>query len=393
MATTTSIPSVTTAAATVRTAVERVPWYVWCSVIAVTSAMIGGQWDISWHRSIGRDTFWTPAHLAIYLCGVLAGISCGYLILATTFGNFSRLRSTSVNLWGFEGPLGAFIAAWGGVAMLTSAPFDNWWHDAYGLDVKILSPPHVLLILGNLAVNTGALILILGMMNRAHAEFRSKLNWLFLYIGGVVLVGLMLMIMEFSWHALMHNGRFYRVVCMVVPLVLAGIARASDKRWAATTAAGVYCLFFAAMGWILPLFPAEPKLGPVYHQVTQFVPPEFPILLFIPAMALDLLWSRTRGWSLWKQAAVSGVVFLGVLLAVQWPFASFLQLPAARNWFFHTHIFDYNARPNWVNVRHMFVDPDAPSVFLAEMFAGAVLAMIATRLGFAWGDWMRRVRR
>ena len=32
--------------------------------------------------------------------------------------------------------------------MLTSAPFDNWWHNAYGLDVKIVSPPHTLLILG-----------------------------------------------------------------------------------------------------------------------------------------------------------------------------------------------------------------------------------------------------
>jgi hypothetical protein len=308
--------------------------------------MIGGQWDISWHRSIGRDTFWTPAHMAIYLCGVLAGLSCGYLILATTFGNFSQLRSTSVKMWGFEGPLGAFIAAWGGVAMLTSAPFDNWWHSAYGLDVKILSPPHVLLILGNLAVNTGTLILILGMMNRARAEFRDKLNWLFLYIGGVVLIGLMLMIMEFSWHALMHNGVYYRVVCMVVPLVLAGVARASEKRWAATTVAAVYWLFWAGMGWILPLFPAEPKLGPVYHQVTQFVPPEFPMLLFIPALALDILWSRTRDWNLWKKAAVSGLLFLGVLIAVQWPFASFLQLPAARNWFFHTNIFDYNARPH-----------------------------------------------
>ena len=49
--------------------------------------MIGGQWDISWHRSIGRDTFWTPAHMAIYMCGIMAGLSCGYLILATTFGN------------------------------------------------------------------------------------------------------------------------------------------------------------------------------------------------------------------------------------------------------------------------------------------------------------------
>jgi hypothetical protein len=389
--TTTTISSVS--AASVRESVQRVPWYVWCAVFGVTSAMIGGQWDISWHRSIGRDSFWTPAHIAIYMCGVLAGLSCGYLILATTFGNFSQLRGTSVKMWGFEAPLGAFIAAWGGVAMLASAPFDDWWHSAYGLDVKILSPPHVLLILGNLAVNTGTLILILGMMNRARAEFRNKLNWLFLYIGGVVLVGLMLMIMEFSWHVLMHNGIFYRVVCMVVPLVLAGVARASGKRWAATTVASVYWLFWAGMGWILPLFAAEPKLGPVYNQVKQFVPPEFPMMLFIPALALDLLWNRTQNWNLWKKAALSAVVFLGLLLAVQWPLAGFLQSPGAQNWFFHTNIFDYNARPTSINVRHMFVTPDSTFVFWKEMALAAVLGTLTIRVGFAWGDWMRRVRR
>ena len=69
-----------------------VPWFIWCSIAAVTSAMIGVHWDISWHRSIGRDSFWTPAHMAIYLCGVLAGLSCGYLILATTFTRNAALR-------------------------------------------------------------------------------------------------------------------------------------------------------------------------------------------------------------------------------------------------------------------------------------------------------------
>ena len=98
------------------------PWYVWCSVAAVTSAVIGTQWDISWHESIGRDTFWTPAHIAIHLCGVLAGISCIYLIFSTTLGAHSALRACSVRLWGFYGPLGAFIAAWGGVAMIKGHP-------------------------------------------------------------------------------------------------------------------------------------------------------------------------------------------------------------------------------------------------------------------------------
>ena len=139
---------------------QRIPWYLWCAALAVTSVTIGAHWDVSWHRSIGRDTFWTPAHLAIYACGVLAGICCGYLILFTTFRRVPGLLATSVSVFGFRAPLGAFLAAWGGVAMLTSAPFDNWWHNAYGLDVKILSPPHVVLGLGIIALHIGALVML-----------------------------------------------------------------------------------------------------------------------------------------------------------------------------------------------------------------------------------------
>jgi hypothetical protein len=53
--------------------------------------------------------------------------------------------------------LGAFIAGWGDIAMLASAPFDNWWHNAYGLDVKIVSPPHMVLFTGIFAVIVGDL--------------------------------------------------------------------------------------------------------------------------------------------------------------------------------------------------------------------------------------------
>src|SRR5260370_26348587 len=141
-----------------------VPWYVWTGVVAVTSASVGGAWDVSWHRSIGRDTFWTPAHMAIYACGVLAGIVCAWLVVNCTFGRNQRLRDASVNIRGLRAPLGVFLAGWGGVAMLTSAPFDNWWHNAYGLDVKIVSPPHTLLILGIRALTVEMLFLILHAM-------------------------------------------------------------------------------------------------------------------------------------------------------------------------------------------------------------------------------------
>ena len=143
------------------------PWYIWTLFAAVVSVVIGGYWDISWHMSIGRDSFWTPAHIAIQMCGVLAGLSCGYLIFSCTLGTSSDLRPYTVEVWRFRGPLGAFIAAWGGAMMLTSAPFDNWWHNAYGLDVKIFSPPHVVLDGGVLAIQAGTVVLIASTMNRA----------------------------------------------------------------------------------------------------------------------------------------------------------------------------------------------------------------------------------
>jgi hypothetical protein len=370
-----------------------VPWYVWCSVAAVTFAMAGTHWDISWHRSIGRDSFWTPAHIAIHMCGVLAGISCGYLILSTTLNRRSPLRKSSVGIWGFRGPFGAFIAAWGGIAMLASAPFDDWWHNAYGLDVKILSPPHMVLAAGIWAVHVGALILILGQMNRASGALRNRLRALYLYVGGMMMVCLMVVQMEITTRSHMHSAHFYWLVALVAPLVLGAVARGSGYRWGATAVAGVYTVFLLLVSWILPLFPAEPKLGPVYHQVTQFTPPEFPLLLIVPAFVLDLLWQHTAGWPRWRQALISGAVFLAVFAAVQWPFADFLMTPAARNWFFGTHYFGYYIQPTSILARYRYFPAEAGAAFWVEAAKALATAMLATWLGLAWGNRMQRIRR
>src|SRR5439155_23253857 len=108
-----------------------VPWYLNAVVFASTSVIVGLLWDISWHRTIGRDRFLTPAHAAIYLGGLIAGLSCGVLALKTTFFGSPEERAVSVRFWGFRAPLGAWLSIWGSFAMLTSAPLDNWWHNAY----------------------------------------------------------------------------------------------------------------------------------------------------------------------------------------------------------------------------------------------------------------------
>ncbi len=377
---------------------RQVPWYLWCSVAAVTSAIIGTHWDISWHRSIGRDTFWTPAHIAIYLCGVLAGAASGYLILLTTAGSPSADRGASVRIWGFRGPLGTFISAWGGLAMLTSAPFDDWWHEAYGLDVKILSPPHVLLITGILAVQFGALILILGHMNRSAIDgfpgLRRKFDMLFLYTSGLTITMTLVLAMEYIFRVYMHSARFYCVVAIAIPVILAAVSRASNSRWAATLATAVYSLLLLGFLWILPLFPAEPKLGPVYREVKNFIPAEFPLLLIAPAVALDLILRRVAYLNRWIQSVAAGTAFLAVFTAVQWPFATLLMSPAARNRFLGSIYFDFNIHPASSYVKHRFYSTEATAgQFWAGMAAAAACAVLSTRAGIAWGDWMTRVRR
>ncbi len=382
-----------------RTRAASVPWYVWCGVIAVTSASIGGAWDVSWHRSIGRDSFWTPAHMAIYACGVLAAVVCGYLIFATTFGRSAQLKQISVHVLGFRAPLGAFIAAWGGIAMMTSAPFDNWWHAAYGLDVKIVSPPHTLLILGIRAVAVGVLFLILSAMNRAseagvagESGFRS-LQLVFLYLGGLIVGGQMFFLLEYTWQPDLHLATPYIAMAIAIPIVLAMLSRASQHRWAATLASTVYMVFIIGEILILPLFPAQPKLGPVFYPVTHFVPVEFPILLVVPALALDLLWKRTSNWKNWQIALLSGAVFVAVLVAVEWPFASFLMTPASANRFFGTMYFDYGS-PSWgVDRLRQFVDPQHGPTLFRGLAMAAVYGAIGTWVGLGFGGWMRKVQR
>src|SRR6478672_5428429 len=75
-------------------------WHAYAVVVAATMVVVGLLWDISWHMSIGRDTFWTPAHLLIQSGGLLAGVSSGVLALHTTFRGTAEARASAVSFWG-----------------------------------------------------------------------------------------------------------------------------------------------------------------------------------------------------------------------------------------------------------------------------------------------------
>src|SRR5262249_54963320 len=196
--------------------------------LASTCIILGLLWDISWHRTIGRDAFLTPAHLAIYLGAVIAGLTCGGLALFTTFAGRPQDRATSGRFWGFRAPLGAWVCSWGSFAMLTSAPFDNWWHDAYGLDVQILSPPHSLLGLGMMAIQVGAMLMVVAYQNRSAAS--ARLSRLFIYCSGIALLMIATITWEYTGFANdMHGSLFYKVAALALPAFLVAPAIAGRR--------------------------------------------------------------------------------------------------------------------------------------------------------------------
>ncbi len=364
---------------------------VWAAVLASTSIVVGILWDISWHRSIGRDTFWTPAHLAIYTGGILAGLSAAALVWNATFAD-PRARAASVRIGRLYGPLGAWVLAWGSAAMVASAPFDDWWHNAYGLDVKVISPPHTVLAAGMVTVALGAMLLALARQNGAEAPaIRSAA--LYLYASGILVTLAATFLVEYTFPLHQHGWLFYAVTGLVFPAFLVAIGRAGRTRWAATAAAAVYMALFAGMDWILPLFPAEPRLAPIYNPITRMVPFCFPLLLVFPAMAIDLLVSRANRRRTLPLALLAGLAFFVVFLAVQWPFGSFQMTPSARNGFFLGDLYwSYYFHPDaaW---RYEFAEGAANHASAAGLSIAAALSVLSAGVGLLAGERLSRVRR
>jgi hypothetical protein len=299
-----------------------------------------------------------------------------------------------VTIWGLKGPLGAFIAAWGGVMMLTSAPFDNWWHDAYGLDVRIISPPHVVLLLGAHAVTFGTIVLVQALRAHANDEQRRALLWPLLTLGGFVLVEVMILNMQYAGQSLQHSGEFYRTMAIAVPAELCIFWLASGHRWACTIVASIYTAFLLLMLWGLPLFPAEPKLGPVYMHVTHFIPNGFPLLFIAPAIAMDLTLRKIGTWNRWLIALVLGPLFVMVFIAAQWPFASFMMSPAARNPIFGAHYFGYFTLPTSYSATYRFFPVETTAAaFRTNLAIALVFATLSARIGLGIGQWLRRIQR
>ncbi|MEU7000085.1 hypothetical protein [Nonomuraea sp. NPDC046570] len=129
-------------------------------------SLFGLAWDAQWHSDVGPDTFFTLPHLFLYAGSAIAGLVSLYVVLVTTAAARAGRpidpeaggRSIGVLRGTFKAPLGYLVSGVGAASFLMYGLWDLWWHQLYGFDAVIDSPPHVGLLLSITVSMIGAVI-------------------------------------------------------------------------------------------------------------------------------------------------------------------------------------------------------------------------------------------
>lgn len=206
---------------------------LWTLLAAHIVAGWGTQWDIRWHLTIGRDSFWIPPHVMTYSgVTVIVLVSFGVLAWTTVRARGGRREPGMVRVNGFTGTPGYHLAAWGIALTVLAAPVDDLWHRLFGLDVTLWSPPHLLGLLGAI-VNAAAC----GLIARETYPATSRARAAALLAAGAILCGGIGFGLQPGMRiAYVHGGvRFFTyhiLAALLLPLVLVATARLSRLRTA-----------------------------------------------------------------------------------------------------------------------------------------------------------------
>lgn len=209
-------------------------WIVVMATLAALMMPFGAYWDISAHAVSGRESFFQPPHLMIYggilLCMALVVLAIGRK--PATIGWKAHLRSDRY-------AFGAVIAL---LVQLSSAPFDELWHNMFGLDVSVWSPPHVILIFGGFAV-----CLYLSLLQVAQQTTTLSALKLLTIGGALLIVNVFLAEFEFpmpSWHISQQRPAWTFPVLMSFFAIIAGYAarRGTTLSWSASGAIAAYLM-------------------------------------------------------------------------------------------------------------------------------------------------------
>ena len=262
-------------------------------------AVIGFIWDVSWHIDFGRDRqLFTPPHVLI-LTGLLGIGAAGVF----TIGLASVERA---DVWRRFGALHVPVS--GAALVLLSAgavlgfPLDDLWHKAYGIDVTMWGPTHLLMI-GGASLTPIALLLLYAEGGGPRLSGRDQT--IFRYILSMALMlGLSTFQLEFDlgvpqWQVLYHPV----LIAIAVSVGLVAARAAFGRGWAVRAAA----LFLAARG----------LLAVVIHEGLRHTMPHFPLYVGV-AIVVEIVFAVTERQSPVARGVLAGIAAGTVGLATEW---------------------------------------------------------------------------
>jgi hypothetical protein len=227
-------------------------------LLGVALTWFGAAWDVSWHRLIGRDTFWSAPHLFLYGGISLWGLAS--LVATITAMRGRPVRGRELRIGPLRAELGLALVGVAAAIVMASAPFDDAWHRAFGRDIDIWSPPHLTGVAGSVLAFVGWSVAFAPGVFAIPERLRRFLRALMLAnVCAVFVFG-----MNFYYiMSVTREGFFYPlVVALTIPAALAFGAGLLGGRWAATLTAVTYVgaafltyAILAGGGWLAPAFP------------------------------------------------------------------------------------------------------------------------------------------
>jgi len=205
-------------------------------------AIFATYWDEAWHTDVGRDTAWSVPHVLLYGSVGIIGLGVAYWGLRQLLVSRSLRRSLA------NRPLVA--AGFGALGALVAAPIDIFWHETYGRDAVLWSPPHMLALLGSIALGLG----VAAGIPAGHRTLRAAASVL-------VLANAVAVVFEYEADVPQFHEGFYLPLLMVVSLATAVAVEQLLGRTGVAAVAGAYAaLRLAVAGGLLVLDRSTPDL-------------------------------------------------------------------------------------------------------------------------------------
>lgn len=274
----------------------------WCSGgllaagFALTIAVLGFMWDVGWHIDLGRDeALFTAAHTAILAGLFLILASC---VVSATFARMGGYRSHG----GRRIPGGAIVLMSLGFGTLLGFPLDELWHRAYGIDVTMWSPTHLLMICGASLAPFGMWLLV------AEAEPEARKAWGIrprrAVLGVVLLVALSTLQGEFDFGVPQFQQLYHPMLVALAASVALVVARVASGPGGALIAVAGFLVIRGALAVVV---------GPILDHTA----PRFPLYL-ASAIAVEGAFLIARRMRPVARAVVTGAAVGTIGLAGEW---------------------------------------------------------------------------